>query len=113
MVAGDSDPVLGTQAMSRILRCSPRTVSKLIDSKQLPGFRVPGSKTRRVLRSELVRFCEAANLPAVIVAAAQRAKADDDADPDLDAGGVSERGVVEDQPLGCAATFLPGGVAAL
>lgn len=111
-MAGDSDPVLGTQTMSRILRCSPRTVAKLIDSKQLPGFHVPGSKTRRVLRSQLVAFCLAAKMPAVIVSAAQRAGADEDEDdPDLAGDTARVRDPLDGHPLACAATFLPEGVA--
>jgi excisionase family DNA binding protein len=71
--SGVSDPALGTQLLAEILRCSPRTVTKLIDSGQLPGFRIPGSRTRRVLRSDLVAFCVANQFPAVILTAAQTA----------------------------------------
>jgi excisionase family DNA binding protein len=59
----DPDPALGTAAIAAILIVAPRTVSKMIDTGVLPGYRLPGSKTRRVLRSELVAFCEAQHLP--------------------------------------------------
>jgi hypothetical protein len=112
-MVGDSDPVLGTQEMSRILRCAPRTVAKLIDTGQLSGFKVPGSKTRRVLRSEFVRFCRAANMPAVIVCGAERARRDDDDDPDLAGHPAELIPPLDGHPLACAATFLPEDMAGL
>lgn len=59
----DPDPALGTAAIAAILVVAPRTVSKMIDAGVLPGYLLPGSKTRRVLRSDLVAFCERERLP--------------------------------------------------
>jgi hypothetical protein len=71
---GPADPALGTQVLSRVLQISPRTVANLIDSGQLPGHKIPGSRARRVLRSSLVAFCHTAQMPPAIIAAAERAE---------------------------------------
>jgi excisionase family DNA binding protein len=56
------DPLLGTEAVARLLRVSIRTVAKLVDQGHF-GHRLPGSKNRRILRSELVRYIGSAKLP--------------------------------------------------
>jgi len=42
---------------------APRTVTKWFDSGQLKGYRIPGSRDRRIPTSELIRFMKAHNIP--------------------------------------------------
>lgn len=46
-----------------LTRCSRSTVHRWIDTGLLRGYRIPGSKHRRVLRSEFVAFCREYELP--------------------------------------------------
>lgn len=55
--------VLTTGDVARICNVAPRTVSKWFDSGQLKGYRIPGSKDRRIPLNELVRFMRANNMP--------------------------------------------------
>jgi excisionase family DNA binding protein len=55
--------VLTTGDVAKICNVAPRTVSKWFDSGQLKGYRIPGSKDRRIPVSELVRFMRAHNMP--------------------------------------------------
>jgi excisionase family DNA binding protein len=57
--------VLTTGDVARICNVAPRTVSKWFDSGQLKGYRIPGSKDRRIPVSELVRFMKVNNMPAI------------------------------------------------
>ena len=55
--------VLTTGEVAKICNVAPRTVSKWFDSGQLKGYRIPGSKDRRIPVSELVRFMQAHGIP--------------------------------------------------
>jgi excisionase family DNA binding protein len=55
--------VLTTGDVAKICNVAPRTVSKWFDSGQLKGYRIPGSKDRRIPVSELIRFMKAHNMP--------------------------------------------------
>jgi excisionase family DNA binding protein len=55
--------VLTTGDVARICNVAPRTVSKWFDSGQLKGYRIPGSKDRRIPLGELLRFMKANNIP--------------------------------------------------
>ena len=55
--------VLTTGDVAKICNVAPRTVSKWFDSGQLRGYRIPGSKDRRIPVNELVRFMKANNMP--------------------------------------------------
>jgi excisionase family DNA binding protein len=55
--------VLTTGQVAKICNVAPRTVSKWFDSGQLRGYRIPGSKDRRIPVSQLIRFMRAHNLP--------------------------------------------------
>jgi excisionase family DNA binding protein len=70
----DDDPALGNGVLHRLLRLSPRSVAKLIDRGELRGFRVPGSKHRRVLRSDLVTFMRDCRLPDAWIEEAEAAE---------------------------------------
>jgi CheY-like chemotaxis protein len=56
--------VLTTGDVARICNVAPRTVSKWFDSGQLKGYRIPGSKDRRIPLGELIRFMKMHNIPA-------------------------------------------------
>lgn len=60
--------VLTTGDVAKICNVAPRTVSKWFDSGQLKGYRIPGSKDRRIPVSELVRFMKTHNMPSVAFA---------------------------------------------
>jgi len=55
--------VLTTGDVAKICHVAPRTVSKWFDSGQLKGYRIPGSKDRRIPVSELIRFMKIHNMP--------------------------------------------------
>ncbi|MBN1845773.1 MAG: response regulator [Sedimentisphaerales bacterium] len=55
--------VLTTGEVAKICNVAPRTVSKWFDSGQLRGYRIPGSKDRRIPLSQLVRFMRAHGIP--------------------------------------------------
>lgn len=55
--------VLTTGQVARICRVAPRTVSKWFDTGQLRGYRIPGSKDRRIPLQHLVRFMKAHGMP--------------------------------------------------
>jgi len=55
--------VLTTGEVARICKVAPRTVSKWFDSGQLRGYRIPGSRDRRIPLQHLVRFMRMYGLP--------------------------------------------------
>ncbi len=55
--------VLTTGEVAKICNVAPRTVSKWFDSGQLKGYRIPGSKDRRIPADELVQFMRLHNMP--------------------------------------------------
>ncbi len=55
--------VLTTGEVAKICNVAPRTVSKWFDSGQLKGYRIPGSKDRRIPVAELYRFMKAHHIP--------------------------------------------------
>ena len=52
-----------TGEVAKICNVASRTVSKWFDSGQLRGYRIPGSKDRRIPVSSLVRFMKSHNIP--------------------------------------------------
>lgn len=55
--------VLTTGEVAKICNVAPRTVSKWFDSGQLSGYRIPGSKDRRIPLQQLVRFMKEHRIP--------------------------------------------------
>lgn len=55
--------VLTTGEVARLCGVAPRTVSKWFDTGQLRGFKIPGSRDRRIPRESLVRFMRAHGIP--------------------------------------------------
>jgi excisionase family DNA binding protein len=60
--------VLTTGDVAKICNVAPRTVSKWFDTGQLKGYRIPGSKDRRIPVSELIRFMKVHNMPTTALA---------------------------------------------
>jgi excisionase family DNA binding protein len=55
--------ILTTGEVAKICNVAPRTVSKWFDSGQLRGYRIPGSKDRRIPLNSLIKFMKAHNIP--------------------------------------------------
>jgi excisionase family DNA binding protein len=55
--------VLTTGEVARVCNVAPRTVSKWFDSGKLRGYRIPGSKDRRIPLQQLIRFMRAHGMP--------------------------------------------------
>jgi len=55
--------ILTTGEVAKICNVAPRTVSKWFDSGQLRGYRIPGSKDRRIPLASLVKFMKQHNIP--------------------------------------------------
>ena len=55
--------VLTTGQVAQICNVAPRTVTKWFDAGQLKGYRIPGSRDRRIPTAELIRFMKAHNIP--------------------------------------------------
>jgi len=58
-----SQEVLTTGQVARICQVAPRTVSKWFDTGQLRGYRIPGSRDRRIPLQQLIRFMRAHGIP--------------------------------------------------
>jgi excisionase family DNA binding protein len=62
-----SDPsgqrVFSTGEAAALCKVSQQTIIRCFDSGRLGGFRVPGSKFRRIPREELIRFMRAHGMP--------------------------------------------------
>jgi excisionase family DNA binding protein len=55
--------VYTTGEIAKICNVAPRTVSKWFDSGKLRGYRIPGSRDRRVPVDQLISFMRAHNMP--------------------------------------------------
>ena len=55
--------VLTTGEVAKICNVAPRTVSKWFDSGALAGYRIPGSKDRRIPLNQLIRFMKHHGMP--------------------------------------------------
>ncbi|MBS0197936.1 MAG: response regulator [Planctomycetes bacterium] len=52
-----------TGEAAEVCRVSQQTIIRCFDAGRLTGFRVPGSKFRRIPREDLIRFMKANNIP--------------------------------------------------
>ncbi len=55
--------VLTTGEVAKICCVAPRTVSKWFDTGRLRGYRIPGSRDRRIPLTQLVRFMKDHDMP--------------------------------------------------
>ncbi|MFH1614209.1 MAG: helix-turn-helix domain-containing protein [Planctomycetota bacterium] len=60
---GKRKDIFTTGQVAAICNVAPRTVTKWFDSGQLRGYRIPGSRDRRIPVSELIRFMRAHDIP--------------------------------------------------
>ena len=58
-----SKRIFTTGEAAQICKVSQQTIIRCFDSGRLTGFRVPGSKFRRIPREELIRFMKANGIP--------------------------------------------------
>jgi excisionase family DNA binding protein len=63
MTIRDRDKVLTTGEVARICHVAPRTVSKWFDTGRLRGYRIPGSRDRRIPMTQLIAFMKAHGMP--------------------------------------------------
>jgi len=63
MRSANGKDVLTTGQVARICHVAPRTVSKWFDTGKLRGYRIPGSRDRRIPRKQLVAFMRAHDIP--------------------------------------------------
>src|SRR5215212_6303928 len=55
--------VLTTGQVAKLCNVAARTVSKWFDTGQLKGYRIPGSKDRRIPRTQLIKFMKVHGIP--------------------------------------------------
>ena len=55
--------VFTTGQVAKICKVAPRTVSKWFDSGRLRGYRIPGSKDRRIPLAQLIKFMKHHGMP--------------------------------------------------
>ena len=60
---GKGKNVLTTGEVARLCNVAARTVSKWFDSGKLRGYRIPGSRDRRIPAAELSRFMKQHKIP--------------------------------------------------
>jgi excisionase family DNA binding protein len=63
MTPANRKDVLTTGEVAEICHVAPRTVSKWFDSGKLKGYRIPGSRDRRIPREHLIAFMTAHGMP--------------------------------------------------
>ena len=63
MAEGRNKPVYTTGEVAQICRVSQQTVIRCFDSGRLKGFRVPGSRFRRIPRESLISFMKSNEIP--------------------------------------------------
>lgn len=63
MRATNRKDVLTTGEVARICHVAPRTVSKWFDTGKLRGYRIPGSRDRRIPLEQLIAFMRAHGIP--------------------------------------------------
>jgi len=66
--------VFTTGEVARVCNVTIRTVIRWIDTGQLDGYKIPGSRDRRVPRANLVKFMEEHRLPLGVLDPGARAK---------------------------------------
>ena len=64
--------VFTTGEAAELCKVSQQTIIRCFDSGRLQGFRVPGSKFRRIPRDELIRFMQANGIPTDALDAGRR-----------------------------------------
>ena len=93
-MSGGTEPITGgtswadkrvftTGEAAAVCKVSQQTIIRCFDSGKLQGFRVPGSKFRRIPREELIRFMKANSIPTEILDAGRKRVLVVDDDPGI------------------------------
>jgi excisionase family DNA binding protein len=86
-VSGDNQwadkKIFTTGEAAEICKVSQQTIIRCFDSGRLGGFRVPGSKFRRIPRAELIRFMQSNDIPTTLLDASGRRVLAVDDDPQI------------------------------
>jgi two-component system, OmpR family, response regulator len=64
--------VFTTGEAAEVCKVSQQTIIRCFDSGRLTGFRVPGSKFRRIPRDELIRFMRANGIPTEVLGSSRK-----------------------------------------
>jgi excisionase family DNA binding protein len=75
--------IFTTGEAAQICKVSQQTIIRCFDAGRLQGFRVPGSKFRRIPREELIRFMKANAIPTEILDAGRKRVLVVDDDPGI------------------------------
>jgi two-component system, OmpR family, response regulator len=67
-----SKQVFTTGEAAEVCKVSQQTIIRCFDSGRVRGFRVPGSKFRRIPREELIRFMRENNIPTELLEGGKR-----------------------------------------
>lgn len=78
-----SKTIFTTGEAAEICKISQQTVIRCFDAGRLKGFRVPGSRFRRIPREELVRFMRENNIPTDMLEGGKRRLLVVDDDPQI------------------------------
>lgn len=63
MRTSNRQDILTTGQVARMCHVAPRTVTKWFDTGKLRGYRIPGSRDRRIPRPQLMAFMRAHGIP--------------------------------------------------
>ena len=77
---GDAEPlstkrIFTTGEAAAVCKVSQQTIIRCFDAGRLTGFRVPGSKFRRIPRDELIRFMQTNSIPTDVLGVGESADA--------------------------------------
>lgn len=78
-----SKRVFTTGEAAQVCKVSQQTIIRCFDSGRLEGFRVPGSRFRRIPRDELIRFMKSNDIPTEILEGGKRRVLVVDDDPNI------------------------------
>lgn len=104
--------VLTTGEVAKICNVAPRTVSKWFDTGQLSGYRIPGSKDRRIPLDQLIAFMRMHGMPTDGLEGADRQILVIDSDPQFAATLAQEVHDVGGYEVARAESAFEGGVIA-
>ena len=102
--------VLTTGDVARICHVAARTVAKWFDTGKLRGYRIPGSRDRRIPMDQLVVFMTENDMPMDALAGPTRKVLV--IDPDVPIGLSNELSEMENYEVRTAATCFEAGLAA-
>lgn len=75
--------VFTTGEAAQVCKVSQQTIIRCFDAGRLQGFRVPGSRFRRIPRAELIRFMKANDIPTDLLEGSRRRLLVVDDDPEI------------------------------